>query len=500
MTWITAQAPFRLPQGMSPQKKTDFCLEIINKYRRELPHLRVDTTKLRDQKEKLEREVEFWKKRYKEKEKEINRLKKEIEKLTKTTNRYQVALFDHGNFKHPKENKKTKGGQKNHADTNREGRWDWRTFEKKRIFAVTCGKCHSPLPRVTATKQKALLDIIINPQAIKLILEAERQWCGKCKQEVNAKDARCLPFTEYGINTFMMVLILRFKTHSSLANISRVIAISHGLTLAKSDISNLLKQAASYLGERYEELKAAVRKGNVMYSDETGWLVAGQKAWMWIMANDKATVYTAAESRGKGIAEQMYGNSNAYAMTDGLASYTNTIPTDKHLYCWSHMLRFSFEETVNSPKHSLAVPLREELVRIYRIKQNHPEYSKGELERTITREIDILLKLSSNEESFVNIKRRLATQKEGLIKALLVTESGTNNLAERELRNMAIKRNVSYGSDTYQGMETTAVIASIIQTLSRNKESPFLPTLKRYIQKGVQEKYQQYLHIACYDP
>lgn len=499
MRWITAQAPFKMPQDLNLSEQVDFCVSVINRYRQELPTLRADTTKLREQKKKLVREVEFWKKKYKEKDYENEKLKKEIDKLLTTNNRYQVALFDHGNFKHPDENRKQKGGQAGHPDTNREAHEDYSAYERKRLFAKTCGKCQSPLPRVNAIKQKVLLDIVIHPEVVKLIVESERQWCQKCKAEVNAKDLRTLPFTEYGINTFMMILILRFKTHSSFANISRVLAISHGLTLSKSDISNLLKQAAVYLGGRYEELKQEIRKGMVMYQDETGWLVHGEHAWMWIMANDEATVYMAAESRGKGVAKELYGNSCAYSMTDGLASYTNTIPKEKHLYCWSHMLRFVFEETTHSPKEAEAVKLREELVRIYHIKSNHPEYSGKELVAVLRKEIDTLLELSSEEETFINIKRRLSAQKEGLVRALLVTESGTNNLAERELRNMAIKRNISYGSDTYKGMQTTAVIGSVLQTLSRNKESPFLLSLEGNIRRGTGEKYQQYLHTAYYD-
>lgn len=81
--------------------------------------------------------------------------------------------------------------------------------------------------------------------------------------------------------------------------------ISHGLSLSKSDISNILKAACRYLGKRYEELKKKIRKGNILYQDETGWLIHGQKAWMWIMTNEEATVYFAAESRGKGIANSM---------------------------------------------------------------------------------------------------------------------------------------------------------------------------------------------------
>jgi transposase len=496
MTWITALSPFRMPASVPPKEHVNYCIGIINRYRRELPMLRITATKLKDKTTTLEQEVEYWKKKYQEEKKEKEKIQKEMEKLLITRNRHQVALFDHGNFTHPEAGKKQKGGQAGHADTNREKQEDYRSFERKRIFANTCGKCHSLLPRVNATRKKVLLDIIIIPQVVKQIIESERQWCGNCQIEVNAKDIQSLPFTEYGMNTFMMIAVLRFKTHSSYANIATVLSISFGLSLSKSDISNLLKRASQYLGKQYEQLKKEVRGGSVLYADETGWLVHGQKAWMWIMANDEATVYIPAVSRGKGVALDLYGNSNAYAMTDGLKSYTNTIPKLKHLYCWSHVLRFAFEETMYSKKDSAAVALRDELVRIYHLKNETPQ---EQMETKLREEFDNLLKRNSTEKASLNIYRRLSDQKEGLIRALLVTPSGTNNLAERELRNMAIKRSISHGSDTYQGMETTAIVGSVLQTLHRDKNSPFIPTFQTYLLKEIREKHKQYIHMAYCD-
>ena len=104
------------------------------------------------------------------------------------------------------------------------------------------------------------------------------------------------------------------------------------------------------------------------------------------------------------------------------------------------------------------------------------------------------MRQSSNIITDPNILHRVKTQQEGLIIALLVTPDGTNNLAERELRPMAINRTVSFGSTTFKGMKTTAVLGSIVQTVSRNKGQEFLPTLQQYVFSGIQGKYAQYKH------
>ncbi len=500
---------FVIPAHIPLSHQVDYCLEILQKQRTELLMLRSRDQACEHNHKQLEEEIKEWEEKYKnikdeikQVEKENTILRREIEKLTKTNMRYQIALFDHGNFKHKHEgdtDKKRKGGQKGHTDTNRERHTDYSSFKKKRIFTKTCGKCQSILPRVSSTKQKILLDIVINPQIQKMIIQSERQWCSKCKREVVAKDPQSLPFTEYGINTFMMTMILRFSCHSSMNNISKILSVGYGLSISKSDVANLLQTSAKYLGKHYEELKKAVRSGKVMYADETGWMIHGQKAWMWIMTNEKETVYIAAESRGGGIAKDIYGNSNAYAMTDGLASYFNAIAKDKHLYCWAHVLRFAFEETVKLKPEHLACKIRDRLVDLYQTIRSNQNWTGKEKETFLKKELESILSMESTDQTVTNILHRVRVQKEGLILSLLMTEDGTNNLAERELRNMSIKRTVSNGSDTHKGMETTAIIGSVLQTLQRNKETQFFPTLKTYLQMGIQEKYQQYIHTAYYD-
>lgn len=520
----SAQA-FHLPQNLPLNQQMPFCLSVIRRQREEILPLRNKITicqtyhdplleKLKEWKEKYEKtekEITNLKEKNKQLEKEKGKLQQEIEKLTKTNDRYRVSLFDHGNFKHPdNQEKKPKGGQKRHANTNKDRQRDYASFKKQRVYSQACGKCGNPLSHTISTKDKTLIDIEINPQLLQLIIQSERQWCNTCKKEVRAAHPQSLPFTEYGINTFMAVLYLRFKGKQSFGTISCTLNNLFGLPITKSGIGTILCQAKEYLQDRYQELKQAIRNGEIMYNDETGWSVRGKSAWMWIMTtSDKKqtdgttktgmTVYVAAESRGKGIFENMYGNSKAYSMHDGYSSYESVTGKNKTVYCWSHVLRFAFEEAVRLPLGHLACQIRDRLVDLYQTIRTHPEYTKEEKEKTLHSELDSILSIQSVDETVKNILYRITTQKEGLILALLITEDGTNNLAEREFRQLAISRNISYGSDTYRGMETTAILASIVQTIQRDKTKLFFPALRFYLQQGIQKKYLRYKHNLLFD-
>lgn len=293
-------------------------------------------------------------------------------------------------------------------------------------------------------------------------------------------------------------MILRFTSHASLANIASVLQISHGLPISQAAVCNRLAQAKKYLKGQYDQLIAAVRAGEVMYNDETGWVVHGQTAWMWIMANEDVTVCFAAESRGKGMAQELYGESQALSMHDGLSSYTNAIPREKHLYCWAHLLRFAHEETVMEHEGSQARCLTEHLVKVYQLKKQSSASDPTDVEALVRTELDKLLAVQSQSPAVQNIQARLRVQHDGLIRALLSTPDGTNNLAERELRPMVINRSISNGSNTFTGMQTSAILASLVQTAGK-QEGPVLVTLQRFLQKGVTELFPHCLHPVSVD-
>lgn len=511
---------FRIPVHVAEEAQLAYCIGIIEKHRAEVAPLRAqlshcqqyhiplieETKEWKEKYHKEKKEKEQWKESYEKAQQEITDLHKQIEKLTKTENRLNQALFAHGNFHQPdKQDKKPNGGQKGHKDTNQDTKRNTLSFQRQRIYATHCGKCGNPLGRVTSIKEKTLIDIQISTKLIELVLQSERQWCQNCQQEVNAKSAQTLPFTEYGMNTFLMILLMRFRGNQSINNISENLFYGFGLRLSCSVILNILSQAKTFLQGKYDELIQAIRDGEVMYNDETGWMIKGDKAYMWIMTSaDRKdtqgniipgkTVYVAAETRGIGIFKEMYGNSHAKSMHDGYSGYEGVTGTENCMYCWTHVVRFAFEETVKLSLEHLACQIRDRLVNLYLDIRKYPVRTRGEKEAIMRKELDELIAIRFEDETVNNIQHRIKTQKEGLILALLITEDGTNNLAEREFRKLVISRYISFGSASFAGMATTAVLGSILQTIHRDTQSPFLPTLKSYLTVGIQEKYPQYKH------
>ena len=496
---------FKIPSNVPINQQVDFCLRVINQIRQELVPLRLAYLGAKKRITNLEKEIikhiddcRQLRIRIQQFEKDVNRLEKEksdleveIDRITKTNKRLSTALFDHGNFKTKSSKALKRGGQIHHSDTNRETKENPNDYPKEHINLTNCPNCHHSLNFVKSIKDKVLIDIVLNPQVIKLLVQAERQWCPKCQKEINARHPQSLPFSEYGLNTLMIILLLRFKGHLSLAKISLVLKTAFGLSLAQSSIQALLSQAKDYLDDKYQEMVKRIREGELMYNDETGWLIGKQSAWLWIMANDNITVYCPANSRGNGIFKTMYSFSQALSMHDGFAGYQCALKDEtKHAYCWAHFLRFVHEETVLGLPGSEEKKLKDKVIGLYQLINQLP---RSQLTSILTSEFALILAQKSDNPSIIKIQTRLKKQQWGLIQALVLTPDGTNNLAERELRPLVLLRKTTYGSNTFNGMEITATLGSVVQTLSK-QPIPFFPTLKSYLQAGITQKHSSFVY------
>jgi transposase len=82
-----------------------------------------------------------------------------------------------------------------------------------------------------------------------------------------------------------------------------------------------------------------VRASPVVAPDETGWRVAGEKAWLWAFVGDGLTVYRVARGRGYHDATAVLGEEFAGVIErDGWAPYRKFAHAT-HQTCLAHLLR-----------------------------------------------------------------------------------------------------------------------------------------------------------------
>ena len=173
-------------------------------------------------------------------------------------------------------------------------------------------------------------------------------------------------------------------------------------------------------------------------------------------------------------------------------------PQEKHLYCWAHVLRFAHEETILEPEGSPPRALPSSSCRSISSRTAGDAWPDDPREPACEPNSTPCWPSSRRVPPFRPSRPAFVRNSTGLIRSLLCTPDGTNNLAERELRPMVISRRISNGSNTFTGMETSAVLASVVQTASKHPDQ-MLATLQRQLQEGVHEHFPHSLHPVCLD-
>ena len=111
------------------------------------------------------------------------------------------------------------------------------------------------------------------------------------------------------------------------------------LKVTPGGVVQMLHRAARRATPTYQALVDGIRASPVVAPDETGWRVAGHKAWLWAFAGRGVVVYHIAQGRGFKDAAVVLGEAYAGVLErDGWAPYRQ-FTMASHQTCLAHLLR-----------------------------------------------------------------------------------------------------------------------------------------------------------------
>ena len=87
-----AQLSFKIPSFVASEKRVDFCIDIINKYRQELPLLRRRNSILENKVMGSQNEIKYWREKYQKTEEELEEIKRENGKLKKEKEKLEEEI------------------------------------------------------------------------------------------------------------------------------------------------------------------------------------------------------------------------------------------------------------------------------------------------------------------------------------------------------------------------------------------------------------------------
>ena len=369
--------------------------------------------------------------------------------------------------------------------------------EEERI----CGTCSQPYtPNGAEVSTLVEIEVIAYQRVI-----SRQRWrrtcaCASSPMEVSAPPVpRLFVRTPYGISFWTRFLFEHFACLRTLHGVAAWMS-DHRLRVSPGTLADSLKRFVPLFLPLDEAILAHQNTAALRHADETSWRVQefreedrSSRAWLWTSVSSDAVCFHIDPSRSAEAALKLFAEARpgTIIVCDRYSAYKRLVRLlgDKVIlaYLWSHQRRDFIE--------AAAGQLRLEqwcdgwigrIAEIYRLNGERLEhYDPGRKRQTAAfRKATSALK-KALDRLFAQAEAELAdlpdhAREARALRSLLNHREGLcvfvdkpqvpmdNNFAERILRGPAIGRGLSFGSDSEDGARLTAIMYSVVGTLSMN--------------------------------
>ena len=435
----------------------------------------------------------------------IESLEVQLERLRATGAVLSRALYGRKSEQQDKPGSERKRGQQRgapgHGRTQRPG-LDERTEEHNPPpDACVCGRCGQPYAP-NGAEESTLVEIEV--KAHKRVIRRPR-WrrtcaCASSPMEVSGPPVpRLFPRTLYGTSFWARFL---FEHCACFRPVHRVAAwmSAQGLTVSPGTLADSLKRFVPLFEPLAEAILGHQNKAALRHADETTWRVQelrgedrSSRAWLWASVSNDAVSFHIDPSRSAEAAQKLFaeGLLDTVIVCDRYSAYKRLARLREGkvtlAFCWSHMRRDFVECAAGQVRLTgWCQGWIERIASIYRLngarlehhdpgcKRQTPAFdaAQGALKEAIDglfAEAELELAGLPDEAREGKALRSLLNHREGL--SVFVDRPQVpldNNRAERFLRGPAIGRRLSFGSDSEDGARFTAIMYSVVGTLSMN--------------------------------
>jgi len=295
---------------------------------------------------------------------------------------------------------------------------------------------------------------------------------------------------QYGPGLTAWVAYLSVRQYIPYNRIKELIGDFCGLEISEGGIDRLLKRFKAKSMLVYARIKAEIRCSMVVGADETGARVNAKKWWFWVWQDRLNTFITASQSRGYKTIEEHFphGLPLAILVTDCLAAQIKT-EARTHQICIAHLLR-NLKFIIQLTKNAWAKKFTALLLKALELKRQLEEkdYSEPMPKRTaIEYKLHKLLArdLTKQNKELQTFQKRMVKYQDYIFPFLYYHQvPPDNNASERAIRNVKVKMKVSGHFRSEEGINTFAVIRSVIDTC-RKREKNIIGALTQIAEFGV---------------
>jgi transposase len=405
---------------------------------------------------------------------EVERLKAELEQSRRAGKR-QAAPFPEGA---PKANPKRPGRKAGHPPSHRPApppeQVD-RTIEVP--LPPECPECHAPLDEApVAVRDQYQIDLP-EPKPVVTHFRVPVTRCPACYRRVQGRHPEQTSdalgaAVQYGPRLLGFAADLKHRVGASYRKCSSVMLTLTGLVVASAALVRSGHRLRRLALPSYDRLVEAARHSAVQHVDETGWKIGGRSAWLWVFADEHATLYRIRKSRGHEVVVEVLGdNYQGVLVSDCFPAYD---PLNfKKSKCSAHLLKRCSEVEQSKSRGAVrfsrrVAALLRRAMALKRRRGTVSDHGYAVLRGKVHAALDWLLAGTYTDPDNARLAKLLRKHRESVLRLLDHDfVDATNNLAEREGRPAVIARKLSAGDRTEAGAETHAVLASVLRTYRR---------------------------------
>lgn len=257
---------------------------------------------------------------------------------------------------------------------------------------------------------------------------------------------------------------------------ARILASLGGLDVTPGGLHTALHRVAATAATTYQQLIATVRTSPAVASDETGWRIGGNPAWLWVHTSTDVTVYDIAAGRGYDHAARILGEDFAGVIErDGWAPYRRF--TDAaHQTCLAHLLRRCREMIEDSIAGQARIPhqLRRLLKDALQVRDDG--LAGDDLAAaiaTLTARIATFCAANPTHDPNRRLVGHIRNERDHLLTFLTTPGvQATNWRAEQAIRPLVVNRKNWGGNLTRHGADTTMILGSVLRTARQQHHDP----------------------------
>ncbi len=334
---------------------------------------------------------------------------------------------------------------------------------------TSCPDCGLALPPDLPAETVSVHEHIELPP-VKPVVEQHRRLsvcCPACRARVVAPRRSEAASTPFGPRLHATAVYLKTFQALSYERLQKALSDLFGLTISQGGLMNMLRRAETRFDAGRDAALSALRRAEVVASDETGVRIEGSNSYHWVFRCDEAVVHHAAPTRAASVVHEiMDGHRPAVWLSDRYSAQQGH--GERQQTCLAHLAR-DVAYALDAGDDPVALRLKLWLGSAFALARSITTLAASTIaarRRKLERAIDDILAAPTVCDLARDIQNRMRRARDQLMTfaSFPGQVEAHNNACERDLRPAVIQRKNTNGYRAMWSAKGEAAVRTVVAT------------------------------------